>query len=149
MRTELTIVVKKEYTDGLGHLNHVAAVRLLEQARGEWYRQCGLHDDGSIRYGAVVVNINFNYRRECFMDETLRIVTREERLGTKSIVLWHEIIKEDNTVAVSGRATSVVMDMNQRITVPVPACIVAATSSNCAVDVESAGFSIEEGMLHE
>jgi len=142
MRTELMIIVKKEHTDGLGHLNHVAAVRFLEKARGEWYRQGGLHDNGPIRYGTVVVNINFDYRRECFLDETLRIVTRVERLGTKSIVLWHEIIKEDKTVAVNGRATSVVMDMNQRITVPVPACIVAAASSNCAVDVEPAGFSI-------
>lgn len=35
MQTKLTIVVEDAHTDNLGHLNHVAAVRILEQARYE------------------------------------------------------------------------------------------------------------------
>ena len=51
------ITVTQAHCDELGHLNHVEAVRYLERARGEWYRQCGLYDGaGAQSLGTVVVN---------------------------------------------------------------------------------------------
>jgi len=123
MQTKLTIVVEDSHTDNLGHLNHVAAVRILEQARDGWYLACGLHSGSPRRYNSVVVNINYDYRRECFIDEELSVVTRPERMGAKSIVLSHQIIKPDGGIAVSGKATSVVMDMQERTIILVPDCV--------------------------
>ena len=44
-------------------------------------------------------------------------------MGTKSIVLSHKILKPNKEPAVSGKATSVVMDMYERTVIPVPECI--------------------------
>ena len=85
MRTETTIVVAQQHTDELGHLNHVAAVRMLEQARDEWYRVCGLYSDAAAPYGTVVVNINYDYRHECFVGQKASSsVTRYSNLVVKS-----------------------------------------------------------------
>ena len=43
--------------------------------------------------------------------------------GSKSYTLAHEIIKPNDEVAIDGRATSVIMDLNQRKIVPVPSCM--------------------------
>ncbi|HIA17969.1 MAG TPA: acyl-CoA thioesterase, partial [Planctomycetaceae bacterium] len=73
--------------------------------------------------GSVVVNINYNYRRECMLGELLRITTQPQHLGHKSYHLRHEIIKPDGSIAFDGQVTSVVMDLTTRDIVPVPDCI--------------------------
>ena len=123
LQTETIIEVTAAHTDNLGHLNHVAAVRYLEQARYEWYAACGLFAAEQGRFGTVVVNINYDYRRECFLGERLRVTSRGLSMGSKSMVLAHEIVKPDDEVAVEGRATSVVMDLSTRRIIPVPACV--------------------------
>ena len=70
MHTEMTFVVQDDHTDELGHLNHVAAVRMLEQARDDWYHACGLYRDDPNRYGTIIVNVNYDYHKECFIGET-------------------------------------------------------------------------------
>ena len=123
METETIIEVTDDHTDNLGHLNHVAAVRFLELARGDWYAACGLFSGELGRLGTVVVNINYDYRRECFKGERLRVMCRGESMGTKSMVLVHEIVKPDGQVAVEGRATSVVMDLDARAIIALPECV--------------------------
>ena len=130
METKLTIAVEDAHTDSLGHLNHVDAVGILEQARDGWYLACGLNSESPHRYETEVVNINYDYRRECFIDEELSVITRPERMGKKSIVLSHEIIKPDGEIAVSGKATSVVMEMQERNIIPVPDCVEAIFKLN-------------------
>ena len=69
METTTEIEIADEHTDELDHLNHVEAVRLLELAREDWYAACGLYIDkpeGEWPLSAVVVNVNYNYRLECF-----------------------------------------------------------------------------------
>jgi acyl-CoA thioesterase FadM len=44
-------------------------------------------------------------------------------MGTKSYTIGHEIIKPDGSIAVDGEAVSVIMDMVQRIAIPVPESI--------------------------
>ena len=139
MQTEMMLEVEQQHTDTLGHLNHVAAVRILEQARYAWYQACGLFDSGSGsgtgsgsesgiesqpgRVGTVVVNINYDYRRECVLGERLRIISRGLSMGTKSMLIGHEIVKPDGQIAIEGKATSVVMDLTARRIVEVPACV--------------------------
>lgn len=123
MLTETIIEVTEAHTDSLGHLNHVAAVRLLELARYEWYAACGLFNGELGRLGTVVVNINYDYRRECFLAERLRVMSRGLSMGTKSMVIAHEIVKPDGEIAIEGRATSVVMDLSARRIIAVPDCV--------------------------
>lgn len=123
MQTETFIEVTADHTDSLGHLNHVTAVRYLEQARYEWYQACGLFDATQGELGTVVVNINYDYRRECFLGDRLRVTSRGVSMGTKSMVVAHEIIKPDGEVAIEGRATSVVMDLARRQIIVIPGCV--------------------------
>ncbi len=124
MQFESRVVVKANQVDELGHLNHVAAVEILERARDDWYREAGLWDgrpySGDEALGTLVLNLNVNYRAECFLDEELRVVTRPRERGTRSFVLQQEIVKPDGSVAIDARVTSLVMDMPSHQTLAVP-----------------------------
>ena len=119
----ITITVTEAHCDELGHLNHVEAVRYLERARGRWYRECGLYADSEHLLGTVVVNIDYNYRVECFVGERLKVTTRPVSMGTRSFILEHAIIKRDGRTAIDGRCTSVIMDLAERTIIPVPECL--------------------------
>ena len=124
MEDAVFITVTQADCDELGHLNHVEAVRYLEHARAQWYRTCGLFDgDGEPSLGTVVVNIDYNYRAECFVGEKLRVTTRPVSMGTRSFVLAHEIIKPNGRVAIDGQCTSVIMDLAERSIIAVPECL--------------------------
>jgi|TARA_B100002049_G_scaffold5099_1_gene3632 thioesterase-3 len=120
IKTETFITVEQEHTDELGHLNHVQAVKFMETAREDWYQQCGQPVLDPAGFGTVVVNINYNYRGECFLGEALRITTEPVERGHKSFVLRHEIIKPDGSTPLDGLATCLIMDMKARKAIPVP-----------------------------
>ena len=122
----ITITVTEDHCDELGHLNHVEAVRYLERARSQWYRECGLFSTVSEHsLGTVVVNIDYNYRVECFVGERLKVETRPQSMGTRSFTLGHAIIKPDGRIAIDGQCTSVIIDLDERSIIPVPECLAA------------------------
>ncbi len=124
MEGAITITVTEDHCDELGHLNHVEAVRYLERARGQWYRECGLFGTvGEHSLGTVVVNIDYNYRVECFVGEPLKVTTCPVSMGTRSFTLEHAIIKPDGRTAIDGRCTSVIMDLAERSIISVPECL--------------------------
>ncbi|MDH3221718.1 MAG: acyl-CoA thioesterase [Gammaproteobacteria bacterium] len=127
MQTSSVVRVRPRQVDELGHLNHVAAVDILQCARDDWYRQAGLWEgrpwSGDEKLGTVVLNINVNYRAECFLDEALQVVTRPLYLGNKSYTLAQEMVKPDGQVAVDATVTSLIMDMAAHATLPVPECL--------------------------
>jgi len=122
-----SIKVTPAQVDDLGHLNHVFALQILEYARDDWYAEAGLWQgrrwSGAENLATLVLNINFNYRAECFLDEALKIVTRPVQRGNKSFVLAQQIVKADGVVAIEGTATSLVMDMEEHRSLPVPECL--------------------------
>ena len=122
-----TSIVQPEHVDELGHLNHVFALQLLEYARDDWYAQAGLWQgrqwSGDENLATLVLNVNFNYRLECFLGEELKIKTSPLQRGSKSFVLAQEIVKPDGGIAIDGSATSLVMDMRRHQTLPVPECL--------------------------
>ena len=70
-----------------------------------------------------MVNINVNYRLECFLGEKLVVETFPLKRGTKSFALSQQIFKQDGQIAIDGQATSVVMEMSRHSTIPVPECM--------------------------
>ena len=125
MDHQTIVEVTAEHCDELGHLSHVEAVRYLETAREEWYVDAGLYleprEDGTLV--PVVVNLDVNYRLECFRGERLRVVTRPVSMRTRSFVLGQEIRKADDSVAIDCAATSVIFNMRSREAVAVPGCL--------------------------
>ena len=119
-----TATVGQTHVDDLGHLNHAFALQILEYARDDWYAEAGLWQgrrwSGAENLGTLVLNINFNYRLECFLDEALKIKTAPVERGRKSFTLVQEIIKVDGRIAIDGSVTSLIMDMQAHQTLPVP-----------------------------
>lgn len=119
--------VEKRHVDDLGHLNHVSALEILEHARDDWYAAANLWQgrswSGAENLQTLVLNVNFNYRLECFLGEELKVVTSPLKRGTKSFVLAQQIIRPDGRVAIDGTATSIVRDSALGETVPVPECL--------------------------
>ena len=87
MESETVIEVTKAHTDELDHLNHVEAVRYLETAREDWFKDCGLYGEAGFDYtlSPIVVNINYNYRLECFLGERLRDYDPSRVAGPKEL----------------------------------------------------------------
>jgi thioesterase-3 len=116
--------VDQKHVDELGHLNHVFALQILEYARDDWYAEAGLWDGrqwtGSETLATIVLNVNFNYRLECFLDETVEVITSAHSRGNKSFILGQQIIKPDGQIAIEGTVISVIMDMDSRKTIPLP-----------------------------
>jgi thioesterase-3 len=122
--TESRYIIDETHTDELGHLNHVSAIKLLEVARDEWYHQAGLWEgrpwsDKEV-LGTIVVNVNVNYRLECFLNEEVVVRSFPVSKGTKSFTIGHEIIKPDGLTAIDGQATSVVMNLESHEVLIVP-----------------------------
>ena len=119
--------VQAKQVDDLGHLNHVYALEILEYARDDWYAAADLWDgrswSGAEKLQTLVLNVNFNYRLECFLDEELKVVTSPLRRGNKSFVLAQEIVKADGRVAIDGTAISIVRDAALGKTIAVPECL--------------------------
>ena len=86
MEGTITITVAQAHCDELGHRNHVEAVRYLERARSQWYRECGHFDTESEQsLGTVVVNIDYDYRVECFVGEALKVTIRPKSMGESEL----------------------------------------------------------------
>ena len=118
---EGTITVALAHCDELGHRNHVEAVRYLERARSQWYRECGHFDTESEQsLGTVVVNIDYDYRVECFVGEALKVTIRPKSMENRSFTLEHAIIKADGRTVIDGRCTSVIMDLGGCSIIPAP-----------------------------
>ncbi|MFT5503169.1 MAG: acyl-CoA thioesterase FadM [Gammaproteobacteria bacterium] len=129
IQLEITSVIKlcEDQIDELGHLNHVSALKVLEYARDDWYQAAGLWEGRSWSadeaLSAIVLNVNFNYRLECFSGETVTVKTRALNRGAKSFGLIQEISKEDGRIAIEGTATSLVMNLKEHQTLAVPDCL--------------------------
>ena len=113
--------------DDLGHLNHVFALQLLEYARDDWYADAELWEgrrwSGAENLATLVLIVNVNYREEWVLDEDIKIITRPLERGSKSFTLAQQIVKPDGAIAIEGTVTSLVMDMEQHRTLPVPECL--------------------------
>ena len=127
MEVRHQVRVGKAQVDELGHLNHSYAVQVLEYARDEWYAAAGLWQgrrwSGDENLQTIVLNINVNYRQECFLDEPLTVVITPLDGGTKSFRLAQQVLKQDGSVAIDALVTSIVMRMDTHQTIEIPRAI--------------------------
>ncbi len=124
--TRLELVVDGDDIDSLGHVNNAAFVRMLERGRIDFYRRIGLALEAPEppRLGTLVVNLNVDFRAECFAGDRLCLDTRPGRLGRTSFTLQQMLVRaDDGREAVTATVTCVVMDLDTRRVVAVPAVL--------------------------
>ncbi len=114
--------VQESEIDELGHVNNARFLEYFERGRMDWYNRCdpALNNFAEQHLGTVVVNININYRRECFTGARLSVVTRPQTRGRTSYLLHQEIYDDEGECVSDAKVTSVVMDMNTRKTTSLP-----------------------------
>jgi acyl-CoA thioester hydrolase len=96
--------------DMLGHLNQAVYHELLEEGRGSLFTSLG-----SASFPFVLVRVELDYRHEVRRDHgTVDVVTRVERVGSKSVTLAQEMALPDGTVAASGSSVLVAWDPQAR-----------------------------------
>ena len=107
----ITISLRWRDMDMLGHLNQAVYHELLEEGRGALL----LSMDGAASFPFVLVRVELDYRHEVRKDHgSVDVVTRVERVGSKSITIAHEIVRGDGVVAAEGRSVLVAWDPHAR-----------------------------------
>jgi YbgC/YbaW family acyl-CoA thioester hydrolase len=119
---KIELHVEDSEIDELGHVNNARFLEYFERGRMDWYNRCDptLNNVTGKHLGTVVVNIDVNYRQECFSGARLVIETRPGTRGRKSYVLHQAIFNGDGAGVCDARVTSVVMDMSTRETTALP-----------------------------
>jgi acyl-CoA thioester hydrolase len=98
--------------DALGHVNHTVYHALLEEIRFVLLRPPA-EMRGGFRF--VLVRVELDHRAELRrFDGPIEIVGYIEHVGTKSVTLWHELLKRDGTVTATGRSILVAFDATTR-----------------------------------
>lgn len=122
LTSTIELEVRENEIDGLGHVNNARFLEYFERGRMHWYNRCDpeLNQPAGRHLGTVVVNININFRRECFAGDRLSVSTRPGKRGRKSFVLRQEILANDGECVSDATVTCVVMDMSMRRAVELP-----------------------------
>jgi acyl-CoA thioester hydrolase len=107
----ITIGLRWRDMDMLGHLNQAVYHELLEEGRGALL----LSMEGAASFPFVLVRVELDYRQEVRKDHgAIDVVTRVERVGSKSITIGHEIVRADGVVAAEGKSVLVAWDPQGR-----------------------------------
>jgi acyl-CoA thioester hydrolase len=84
--------------DGMGHVNNAVFLTYLEQARLAWFRSYG-EDESMPLTDVILARTEIDFRSPLVFGETVSIVVRPARLGTKSFELRYELRVGDRLVA--------------------------------------------------
>jgi YbgC/YbaW family acyl-CoA thioester hydrolase len=118
----LEFTTSETEVDALGHLNNGVYIANLERARIAFYQHINLELESPPPkgLGTVVVNMNINFRLECFAGDRLQILTQAHSRGGRSYILSQTITRNNNEVVCDALVTNVVMDLNSRSVVEIP-----------------------------
>ncbi len=109
------VKVRFSETDMFGHLNNTVPFAYFEFARIEYLKQLGFMTNWTteqITKIPVVANLQCDYLKQVYFDETLRIYVKAAHIGTTSIDLHYLAKNENDEICFTGRGTIVQIDKN-------------------------------------
>ncbi|RUL51127.1 MULTISPECIES: thioesterase family protein [Lysinibacillus] len=116
------VKVRFSETDMFGHLNNTVPFAYFEFARIEFLKHLGFMTDWSTEQQVtkipVVADLQCDYLKQVFFDETLRIYVKAARIGTTSIDLHYLGKNEKNEPCFTGRGTVVQIDKETGKAIP-------------------------------
>lgn len=101
--------------DGYGHVNNARYLEFMEEGRWAFFDEhpqliAGLHQAGR---AFVVVNLNIDYRSAAVLGDDLVVLTGIVRVGERSGVCHHQIIRRrDSALVAQADLTFVLLDLN-------------------------------------
>ena len=109
--------------DCRGHVNNAVYASYVEDARLEWYRVTGAHDEPEpMEYAVDMVlgRLEIDFRGEIRgSGATVVVGTRAGRIGTKSATLEHQLVVEGRVVA-DAKSVLVGFDYERGVSAAIP-----------------------------
>jgi acyl-CoA thioester hydrolase len=98
VRTETQIEVRYAETDQMGVVHHANYVVWFELARTQLCAQSGYHyaDIESMGYLLMVTSVQVSYRKPARYGDTVRVVCRNDHLGSRGMHFAYEVRKGDD-----------------------------------------------------
>lgn len=121
MTDYIRIKVRGYHLDQHGHLNNAGYIEFLEEARWVLFENNNAEEFLSkLDLALTLVNVNINYRRPSFLNESLEIHTKIMRIGTTSCKIDQTIYLEgSNTIIADASNTFALMDKSTNKAVPI------------------------------
>lgn len=108
---ETEVKVRFSETDMYGHLNNTVPFVYFEQARIEYLKSLGVFDSEKAKTSILVVaDLQCDFLKQVFFDETLRIRVKTESIGTSSMDLHYLALNEKDEPVFVGRGTLVLLN---------------------------------------
>ncbi len=106
-------------TDMLGHVSNVAQQMYFDQGKTDLFRALWERTGEISPVPVVTVSVHTDFFRQIMLTDEVRVITRVESIGNKSLTLTQSIMCGDGECSRS-RAVMVVFDTVSRQSVPVP-----------------------------
>ncbi|SRR5690554_314238 len=132
------IKVRGYHLDIYSHVNNGRYLEFLEEGRWDYFdRNRFLEQLGHLDLAFVLVNININYRRPAYVDETIRVLTRMAKVGNKSAKMAQEVRLVEN-----GQPTLLIADAE------ITFCLMDQASQK-AIPIEGEVRQLMESLIEE
>lgn len=105
------IRVRFSETDMYGHMNNTVPFVYFEQARIDYLNSLGVFDAEKAKTSILVVaDLQCDFVKQVFFDETLQLMVKTASVGTSSIDLHYLALNEKDEPVFVGRGTLVLLD---------------------------------------
>lgn len=108
----------------MGHVNNANHITYIEMARLKYFEDVVQADGNwSLGSGLILARTEIDYKKPILLHDSIFVYTRCSKIGSKSLTLEWEIIKEQNTteeIMASGIAVVVYFDYKNNQTIAIP-----------------------------
>jgi acyl-CoA thioester hydrolase len=110
--------------DALAHVNNTAYFVYMEQARVSWLQSAIGDVSKDHPVGPILASTSCQFRLPVTFPETLTVSVYLERLGSKSMTLKYEMLRQsDGQIAAEGDSVLVWFDFKAGHSVPIPGAL--------------------------
>ncbi len=109
--------------DVLGHVNNAHYLSYFEQARINYFKEAIGNNINWAKKGVILASATLDFLKPIFLNDNIFVFTKCQRVGKKSFILLHSIVKEtprgEDEVA-RGTTVMVCFDYENRSSMDVP-----------------------------
>ena len=136
MRAELELAVRYYETDQMGIVHHSNYIRYFECGRSDMMAKYGLPIERIETEGVMlpVVAVECRYRKSAVMGDTVRIVSRIDKVPLAKLVVRNEVYNQRGELLADGSVTLGFIDAETRHPVRCPEKLAAVIRASMETD---------------
>jgi acyl-CoA thioester hydrolase len=107
--------------DIVGHVNNAVYQEYFDQARLAYFKKVFGKKIEWVKAGFVIAGIQVDFSEPVYLDDTIFVVTRVERIGDKSLNMVQQVLKEGSgELAATARTVMVSFDYQNKKSIAFP-----------------------------